>query len=256
MLFIGIAAAAALVWLFILHNKYRSLMILLAAQSRAAAQIIRTPMPKLLQFGRSPPTTPNDEQMKTIRDYLADIFPTEVLLMVILLALLLFMISVFVYKLLQKYKNDHTKLTLRLTSDHISFECPVWYLRYGCDHYTFSIRVAEISLFEYFIFGHLIWGNGLTIKDALIGDPVHISKFVRIYSWQARKLRNILQAGDNYSAVLLLTEPNKVIQVICLKQRTGPTSAETGNTILSASAPSINVGENQDKLPLYPNLSS
>jgi len=257
-LFIGIAAAAALVWLFIFHNKYRSLMILLAAQSRATAQIIRTPMPKLLQFGRSPPTTPNDEQMKTIRDYLADIFPTEVLLMVILLAILLFMISVFVYKLLEKYKNDHTKLTLRLTSDRISFKCPVGYLRYGCDHYTFSIRVAvaEISLFEYFIFGHLIWGNGLTIKDALIGDPVHISKFVRIYSWQARKLRNILQAGDNYSAVLLLTEPNKVIQIICLKQRTGPTSAETGNAILSASVPSINAGENQGKLPLYPNLSS
>ena len=213
-------------------------------------------MPKLLQFGRSPPTTPNDVQMKTIRDYLADIFLTEVLLMVILLAILLFMISVFVYKLLQKYKNDYTKLTLRLTSDHISFECPVGYLRYGCDHYTFSIRVAEISLFEYFIFAHLIWGNGLTVKDALIGDPVHISKFVRIYSGQARKLRNILQAGDNYSAVLLLTEPNKVIQIICLKKRTGPTSAETGNAILSASAPSINVGENQDKLPLYPNLSS
>jgi len=161
-----------------------------------------------------------------------------------------------VYKLVKQYKNDHTKLTLRLTSDHISFECLVGYLRYSCDHYTFNIRVAEISLFEYFIFGHLIWGNGLTIKDALIGDLVHISKFVRIYSWQARKLRNILQAGDNYSAVLLLTEPNKVTQIICLKQRISPTSAETGNDILSASAPSINAGQNQDKLPLYPNLSS
>ena len=48
--FIGIAAAAALVWLFILHSKYRSLVILLAAQSHAAAQIIRTPMPKLLSL--------------------------------------------------------------------------------------------------------------------------------------------------------------------------------------------------------------
>jgi len=193
--------------------------------------------------------------MKTIREYLADIFSTEVLLMVILLAILIFMISVFVYKLLKKYKNDHTKLTLRLTSDHISFECLVGYLRYSCDHYTFNVRAAEISLFEYFIFAHLTWGNGLTIKDALIGDIVHISKFVRIYSWQARKLRNILQAGDNYSAVLLLTEPNKVTQIICLKQRTSLT-AETGNAILWASAPSINAGENQDKLPLYPNLSS
>ena len=77
------------------------------------------------------------------------------------------MISVFVYKLLQKYKNDHTKLTLRLTSDHISFETPVGYLRYGCDHYTFGVKVFEISIFEYFIFGHLIWGNGLTIKGCL-----------------------------------------------------------------------------------------
>jgi len=164
------------------------------------------------------------------------------------------MISVFVYKLLQKYKNDYTKLTLRLTSDHISFESPVGYLRYGCDHYSFGIRASEISLFEYFIFGHLIWGNGLTVKDTLIGDLVHIPKFVRIYSWQARKIRNILQAGDNYSAVLLLTEPNKVIRIICLKQRASPTSAETGNAVLSASAPSINA--DQDKLPLYPNLSS
>ena len=40
--FIGIAAAAALVWLFILHNKYRSLVILLAAQTRAEEQLIRT----------------------------------------------------------------------------------------------------------------------------------------------------------------------------------------------------------------------
>ena len=70
-------------------------MILLAAQSRAAAQIIRTPMPKLLQFGRSPPPTPDEVQMKTIRDYLTDILPTEVLLMIILLAILIFMISVF-----------------------------------------------------------------------------------------------------------------------------------------------------------------
>jgi len=97
------------------------------------------------------------------------------------------MISVFVYKLVKKYKNDHTKLTLRLTSDHISFECLVGYLRYSCDHYTFNARATEISLFEYFIFGHLTWGNGLTVKDALIGDLVHISKFVRIYSWQAMK---------------------------------------------------------------------
>ena len=126
------------------------------------------------------------------------------------------------YKLLQKYKNDYTKLTLRLTSDHISFETPVGYLRYGCDHYTFCVKVSEISLFEYFIFGHLIWGNGLTIKDVLIGDLVHITKFVKIYSWQARRIRNILQAGDNYSAVLLLTEPNKVTQIICLKQRASP----------------------------------
>ena len=111
-LVIGIAAAAALVWLFILHNKYRSLMILLAAQSRAAAQMVRTPMPKLLQYARSSPPTSNDVQMKTVREYLADIFPTEVLLMVILLAILIFMISVFVYKLVKKYKNDHTKLTL------------------------------------------------------------------------------------------------------------------------------------------------
>jgi len=124
-LVIRIAAAAALVWLFILHNKYRSLMILLAAQSRAAAQMVRTPIPKLLQYGRSSPPTSNDVQMKTVREYLADIFPTEVLLMVI------FMISVFVYKLVKKYKNDHTKLTLRLTSDHISFECLVGYLRYS-----------------------------------------------------------------------------------------------------------------------------
>ena len=174
--------------------------------------------------------------------------------MVILLAILVFMISVFVYKLLQKYKNDYTKLTLRLTSDHISFETPVGYLRYGCDHYTFCVKISEISLFEYFIFGHLIWGNGLTIKDALIGDLVHITKFVRIYSWQARKIRNILQAGDNYSAVLLLTEPNKVTRIICLKQRASPTSSETGNAVLSASAPSINA--DHDKLPLYPNLSS
>ena len=90
-------------------------------------------------------------------------------------------------------------------------------------------------------------------KDALIGDLVHIPKFVRIYSWQARKIRNVLQAGDNYSAVLLLTEPNKVIQIICLKQRASP-SEETGNAVLSASAPSINA--DHDKLPLYPNLSS
>jgi len=86
-LVIGIAAAAALVWLFIVHNKYRSLVILLAAQSRAAAQMVRTPVPKLLQYGRSSPPTSNDVQMKTVREYLADIFPTEVLLMVILLAL-------------------------------------------------------------------------------------------------------------------------------------------------------------------------
>ena len=97
------------------------------------------------------------------------------------------------------------------------FECLVGYLRYGCDHYTFGVRVAEISLFEYSIFGHLIWGNGLTVKDVLIEDLVHISKFVKIYSWQARKIRNILQAGDNYSAVLLLTEPNKVTQIILLE---------------------------------------
>jgi len=98
-------------------------------------------------------------------------------------------------------------------------------------------------------------GNGLAVKDALIGDQIHISKFVRIYTWQARKLRNILQAGDNYSAVLLLTEPNKVTQIICLKQRSS-LMAEIGNAILSASAPSINDGENQGKLPLYPTLSS
>ena len=134
-LVIGIAAAAALVWLFILHNKYRSLVILLAAQSRAAAQMVRTPMPKLLQYGRSSPPTSNDVQMKTIREHLADIFPTEVLLMVILLTILIFMISVFVYKLVKQYKNDHTKLTLRLTSDHISFECLVGCLRYSCNHY-------------------------------------------------------------------------------------------------------------------------
>jgi len=76
-LVIGIAAAAALVWLFILHNKYRSLVILLAAQSRAAAQMVRTPMPKLLQYGRSSPPTSNDVQMKTVREYLADIFPNR-----------------------------------------------------------------------------------------------------------------------------------------------------------------------------------
>jgi len=50
-LIIGIAAAAALVWLFILHNKYRSLVILLAAQSRAAAQMIRIPMPNYYNMG-------------------------------------------------------------------------------------------------------------------------------------------------------------------------------------------------------------
>ena len=115
---------------------------------------------------------------------------------------------------------------------------------------TFNVRAAEISLFEYFIFGHLTWGNGLTVKDALIGDLVHISKFVRIYSWQARKLRNILQAGDNYSAVLLLTEPNKVTQIICLKHRSSLT-AETVNAILSASAPSINASRPWLWLPIY-----
>ena len=57
--------------------------------------------------------------MKTVQEYLADIFPTEVMLMVILLSMLIFMISIFVYKLVKKYKCDHTKLTLRLTSDHL-----------------------------------------------------------------------------------------------------------------------------------------
>jgi len=191
--------------------------------------------------------------IKTVQEYLAEIFPTEVMLLVILLLILIFMISVFIYKLVKKYKSDHTKLTLRLTSDHLSFECVVDYLRYSCDHYTFNVRPAEISLFEYFIFAHLTWGNGLVVKDALIGDQIHINKIVKIYSWQARKLRNILHAGDNYSAVLLLTEPNRVTQIICLKQRNN--LAETSNATLSASAPSINTSDNQDKLPLYPTLT-
>ena len=138
-----------IVWLFILHNKYRSLVILLVAQSHAAAQMVRTPMPKLLHYGRSPPPTSNDVQIKTIREYLADILPTEVLLMVILLAILIFMISVFVYKLVKQYKNDHTKLTLRLTSDHISFECLVGYLRYSCTRFrllNLEIKKIEIAL--------------------------------------------------------------------------------------------------------------
>jgi len=116
------------------------------------------------------------------------------------------------------------------------------------------VKSSEISLFEYSIFAHLTGGNGLVIKDTMIGDLIHINKVVKIYSWQARKLRNILQAGDNYSAVLLLTEPNRTTQIICLKLRSN--LAETGNaSCLSASAPSIGTTDNQDKLPLYPTLT-
>ena len=76
-LIVGIAATATLVWLFILHNKYRSLVILLASK-RAAAQIVQTPLPKLLQYSRSSPQMPIDVPIKTVKEYLADIFPTEV----------------------------------------------------------------------------------------------------------------------------------------------------------------------------------
>jgi len=115
-----IAETAALVWLLILHNKYRSLVVLLAAK-RTAAQMAQTPLPKLLQYSRSPQQTPISAPMKTVQEFFADI-PTEIMLLVILFLILIFMISVYVYKLVQKYKNDYTKLTLRLTSDHLSFE--------------------------------------------------------------------------------------------------------------------------------------
>ena len=39
-----------------------------------------------------------------------------------------------------------------------------------------------MNLFEYFIFAHLTWGNGLAIKDALISDQIQIDKIVKIYS--------------------------------------------------------------------------
>jgi len=122
-------------------------------------------MPKLLHYGRSPPPTSNDVQIKTIREYLADILPTEVLLMVILLAILIFMISVFVYKLVKQYKNDHTKLTLRLTSDHISFECLVGYLRYSCTRFrllNLEIKKIEIALSSntWSVTWHSVFGEG------------------------------------------------------------------------------------------------
>ena len=254
------AAGVALVWLFILHNRYRSILFMMTTKSASAASLDPT-IPLSLQFTISstqPPPSVQDTFLR-FRTLMQEFLPIEILVLMALIVIVLFLILKPLIRYFKENQRNKTKIILRLATDKHAFEQIVGFLRFSSENYRFDIRPSDISLFHYSIFAHLTWGGGVTVTDVLLDEVLNLNTTTRIAPWHIRKVRNILSGQNGYSAVLIITNSNGNIDLITLKRRILTTrhTIDAGNRLSSSnlaggSAPTISVYN--EKLPLYPTL--
>ena len=84
-------AGAALVWLFILHNHYHSILFMLTAKSASAASLIPT-VPLSLQFTNSTTNTPPnvEETFSYFCNLMQEFIRIEIILLIALIIIVLF----------------------------------------------------------------------------------------------------------------------------------------------------------------------
>ena len=147
------AAGVALVWLFIMHNRYRSILFMLIAKSASAASLDPT-IPLSLQFTistRKPPPSVQETFLR-FRTLMHEFIPIEILVLIALIIIVLFLILKPILRYFKNNQRNKTKIILRLATETHAFEQTVVFLRFGSENYRFDIRPSDICLFHYSIF--------------------------------------------------------------------------------------------------------
>ena len=87
---------------------------------------------------------------------------------------------------------------------------------------------------HYSIFAHLTWGGGVTVTDVLLDEVLNLNSTIKIAPWHIRKVHNILSGQNGYSAVLIITNSNRNMDLITLKRRVPTTrhAIDAGNLLV------------------------
>jgi len=199
-----------------MHFRLRSVMLLLTKSSRVLAQH----NPSLITFHQLQTSTsesPETPDYLYFHKALKEMVPIELSMIFFLIFLILFLVAYIFYKYI-KSTRMRTTLVLEISDGEQSQKWTIQSLSLAPAFYKFNvdrqnIRLVLVSSIQG---AQLLWGNGLTVFNAVAEIPVALRQEIRIPFWRTTALRRLLKS--RYFVMMhVLGTKNELLELILLR---------------------------------------